>query len=372
MTPNTTRARIPPGLSMFLDLSRIALSLVVALGHATEPRFQDLWGDLTQYAVACVGGFFVISGYTIRLLYPGAEDFSLRRYWIERWSRILSVTIPALLLTAVLDTASQHADPEYYRANWAGYMDHPLPRLLINLFGLAQVWGQDISPLSNSPFWSLSYELSFYLVYGLWLSGRRRLAIVCLILLGPHIAAMLPLWLLGVVAHDLFQPGRGSARRVAWIVGGLAAAGVVAAFGVSAREHIQGAGINLQRVQVTLVFGTLVFFALFVPTVALTRRLRVNAPRLQHVIRRLGDMTFPLYLFHFPILVFMASFHLYDRQSAPQQLLAFGVLLLIVALATPATDALKIQIRARLLLMGTRRSSTPPTDKLVPKTCPHQ
>src|SRR6201999_2335445 len=108
--------------------------------------------------------------------------------------------------------------------------------------------------------------------------------------LGPQIALLLPLWLLGVVAHDL--SARSWMRRSVWVLGSLVAAGLVAAFGVAAREDEAAAGVTLQRVQLTLVFGTLIFFSFFVPAIALTRNLRASAaPRLQPFIRRLGDMT---------------------------------------------------------------------------------
>ncbi|HWW78039.1 MAG TPA: acyltransferase family protein, partial [Steroidobacteraceae bacterium] len=310
------RVSISPGLSMFLDLTRIVLSLVVATGHWTQPFFQDTWPDLARYGVMAVGGFFVLSGFTIRMLYPDREHFSFTGYVTERWSRILSVTIPALLLTAGLDTISWHTDPAYYIDNWPGILDHPVRRLLINLLGVSQVWNQDVAPLSNSPFWSISYELGFYLVYGLWLSGRRLLAACSLLLLGPQIALLLPMWLLGALVYDVCcanSPARPFRRRASLAAAlaliGLLAAGIVAVCGERARTvFMAGTGIDLHRVSLMLVATAFVFFSLFLIVVLLSARLTVRpAAKSKAVARWLGNLTFPLYLFHFPLFVFLGA-----------------------------------------------------------------
>jgi peptidoglycan/LPS O-acetylase OafA/YrhL len=343
---------------MLLDLTRIVLSLTVAIGHWTQSFFQDSWPDLTRYAHAAVGVFFVLSGFTIRMIYPAREHYSFASYVAERWSRILSVTIPALLLTVVLDTLSWHANPAYYLGNWPAALDHPLRRLLVNLVGVSQVWGQDVAPLSNSPFWSISYELGFYLVYGLWLSGRRLLAACSLLLLlGPQIALLLPVWLLGVVAYDAcyrrapspwFQHETTAVSMIA--VSGLLAAGVVALCGTQARTAlIAASGIDLHRVSLTLILASLVFFSVFIIAILLSKRFSGRpAAKAQAIARWLGNLTFPIYLFHFPLLVFLGALDLYDRHSALQRVLAFALVLALIAVVTPATNHFKVWLRSGL------------------------
>jgi peptidoglycan/LPS O-acetylase OafA/YrhL len=349
---------IAPCLSLLLDLTRLALSLTVVIGHWTQPFFQDSWPNLTDYALVAVGGFFVLSGFTIRMIYPNREHFYFRAYVIERWSRILSVTIPALLLTVTLDAISRRVNPEYYLAHWSTSLDHPVLRVLINLVGVSQVWGQDISPQSNSPFWSISYELAFYLVYGLWLSGRRWLSVGSLILLGPQITLMLPLWLLGVVAYDvcygkLAMPWsrRDIALAVAFVGAVLSAAGLaaylVAHFGHQLRVAFRGVGwAEPQRVQISVAVGAMIFFALLVPVALISNRLNLRLSiKLKATARWLGNLTFTIYLFHFPMLVFLGALQLYDRNSPTQKIVAVLIVLALIALATPATTRLRALLR---------------------------
>src|SRR6478609_5001320 len=98
--------KVPPVTSLVLDIARFVLALSVALGHWTQGYFQETWPDLTNGAIAAVGGFFVLSGYTIRLLTPAEQSFSGVNFFVERLSRLWSVALPALLLTVVLDLIS--------------------------------------------------------------------------------------------------------------------------------------------------------------------------------------------------------------------------------------------------------------------------
>ncbi len=74
-------------LSFVMDFTRFSLAFAVAAGHWTQPFFQEGWVDLTPMAFAAVGGFFVLSGFTIRMLNP-TGSFALTRYGIDRISRL--------------------------------------------------------------------------------------------------------------------------------------------------------------------------------------------------------------------------------------------------------------------------------------------
>jgi peptidoglycan/LPS O-acetylase OafA/YrhL len=62
------------------------------------------------------------------------------------------------------------------------------------------------SPGSNAPFWSLAYEVWYYILFGLWLfvPGQRRRALLLFlgaVVAGPKILLLLPVWLFGAVSH---------------------------------------------------------------------------------------------------------------------------------------------------------------------------
>ena len=194
-------ALMPPALSLYLDLVRFAAAVGVLLSHLALSPFSEraLWWGLGQYGDAAVAVFFVLSGYVIAFVTAERETDG-RRYAIGRMSRLLSVALPALAITAVCDALLAAVQPAFYaRPEVSGSVGLGLgylaSLLFINewrVFGLGAVF-----PGTNSPWWSLSFEATYYLVGGLFLYFRRGwwflLALLVLVLAGRTVIAMFPL-----------------------------------------------------------------------------------------------------------------------------------------------------------------------------------
>src|SRR5579864_303286 len=80
------RVSISPNVSVALDIVRFLLALTVAFGHSTEGYFQSEWPDMTGLGVLSVGGFFILSGYTIRSFSSSGDAFDMRRFIVDRSS----------------------------------------------------------------------------------------------------------------------------------------------------------------------------------------------------------------------------------------------------------------------------------------------
>lgn len=350
-----------PAVSVALDLLRFLLALMVAFGHCTQPYFQHDWPDLTGAAVVAVGGFFILSGYTIRSFSPADASFDLQRFFVDRASRLLSLSLPALALTVLLDLYAAHAAPGWYALNWGADADHPALRLIANAVLFTQAWGSDIVPFSNSPFWSLSYEVGFYAIWGAFVYCRtkqRSLAIVLAValLFGPNIVAMMTLWLIGVGTYDVFARKLAHRRLVALLALACGGALLLIVFhaplkpllanGIDAVFDLLGG--NRRRIGPGLVFGALLFGCLLIALLAALRlaepRLNVSR-RLVRVARSAGEATFPLYLFHFPILVAVSAAHLYNPHSALQKLLVLASIVALAFAIAPLGQRMKTLLR---------------------------
>lgn len=368
---------VPPVTSLVLDTTRFTLALGVAIGHFTQGYFQETWPDLTNLAIAAVGGFFVLSGYTIRLLTPAEQSFSAQSFFVERLSRLWSVALPALLLTILLDLVSYTVNREYYLQSWGIFTTYPLFRIAVNVGLVSQCWGWDIKPFSNSPFWSLSYEAGFYLLYGLFRTLRDWRRVVALLavglVLGPNIILMLLVWLSGVVLFDLIHKKRSDGPLWPRALLALAAIVPVAWFALGpgpllARqltERINGAFASAQgslgflgplrldprRIDGYLIFGALGFWLIFAACLPLCRQLdsRVRVPaRVLRLGRAAGNFTFPLYLLHFPLFVLIGSLGLYDRDSALQKVVCFVLVCAAIVATSPLFDVCKLALRRSL------------------------
>jgi peptidoglycan/LPS O-acetylase OafA/YrhL len=189
---------MPASLSLYLDLVRFLAAVAVLLFHLWPQWFPDFPLPWPGHAAVIV--FFVLSGYMIAHAahQPGVD---LRSYFQHRAARILSVALPALLLSALVapfaGTTPIHS---------SGPMDlSPAAfwgRIVASLLFIGQSWNLTLSPPYNQPYWSLCYEVWYYVMYGAWLFAPRRwrwpallLAALCA---GPKILLLAPVWLMGV------------------------------------------------------------------------------------------------------------------------------------------------------------------------------
>ncbi|HTH62028.1 MAG TPA: acyltransferase [Paraburkholderia sp.] len=367
MPPSSSRPHVPiaPAVSVSLDLMRFSLATIVVLGHLTQPAFQNAWPNLTGVAVASVGGFFVLSGYTIRSFTPSAAAFDVRRFFVDRATRLLSLTLIALVATLALDAYSSAVAPAWYGRNWGAHADHPVLRIAANALLVNEVWGIDVSPLSNSPFWSLGYEAGFYAIWGALLFCRRTgralvIPVAVALLYGPDVIAMLPFWLAGVLIHDWFatSPSRRTAI-VALAVSLPAALGVAASHKLTELALTPGidrvdamlrlVGCPPARVHPTLVSGSLIFVFLLVALLAALSlagsRVRPGT-RLVAFARKLGDATFPLYLLHFPLLVAIGATVQGRPLSSAAKLLVLASLTAMAFAVVPLGNRVKDAMRA--------------------------
>ncbi|HEX6495182.1 MAG TPA: acyltransferase [Acidobacteriaceae bacterium] len=362
--------RLPVASSLLLDVVRFGAAVMVAIGHVTQGFFSTGWPDLTDNAVEAVGIFFVLSGFVIR--YVTRQKYArIGEYWIDRASRIYSVIIPAVLFTLLADWIALHANSAFYLAHWGKYMDHPGSRLLQNLTFTSQFWSRDTQFFSNTPLWSLSYECLYYAVYGcaFYLRGVWRwiAAIALLALAGPHIVFLFPLWLLGCALYELYE-WLVSPRRAVWFrrVGVHAAFAAVGLAGML--SHAVGRFLSLfgntvdylatrSHHPATSVFSMmLIYYRVSIPAAFLMLWLLIVVDGLRvdthsssvRALRVLAEGTFPLYVFHFPFYVVMASLIPYDHANAMAKIgMLLAAIALGVVLAFP-TNRLKDAMRRRL------------------------
>jgi peptidoglycan/LPS O-acetylase OafA/YrhL len=256
-----------------------------------------------------------------------------------------------VLFTILADWIAMRANPAYYLAHWGQYMDHPVQRLVQNLFFTSQFWSRSTALFSNGPFWSLSYECLYYAIYGcaFYLRGALRwIAVFGLIALGgAHIALLFPLWILGCVVYEIYD--RLTARPAGWRLHlGFAAIGTAGVLlwqpSVTAILALKGGMTRFlltHRHQPPNLFWMRDYYRVGIPAAFLmlwlliaVHGLRIGArSRSVRAMRILAEGTFPLYVVHFPLYVLIASVIPYNHASPLAKIamllaaIAFGVFL---------------------------------------------
>jgi peptidoglycan/LPS O-acetylase OafA/YrhL len=377
-----------PVISAHLDVIRSLAALAVLYTHtrvlfiASVDMAEDSIGVLdralyiaSSYGHTAVMVFFVLSGLLVSSSIRGAilrGRWSWFAYFVNRWSRLSVVLIPALLLTLfwdslpgwigllAIDTNQDTAAAIISRQTLESHTS--LKILASNALYLQTIW---VPPLgSNTALWSLANEFWYYLIFpcfalavaarsGASLAARVAYLVLgaCLLLfVGPEIAAYMSLWLFGALVGVI---PRLSMFKVLWILRAYLVATssllllLLVAIGVGRMQSSLGNDIILGVVIAIWLFGVL----------------HADASAEHHAYRRLArffaGFSYSLYATHLPFLIFMRE--CFTAKSAWQPtaagwLSALGVALLamIVAYLFSLVTESRTDI-VRRSLMGLRR-----------------
>src|SRR6185437_9559421 len=260
---------------------------------------------LSRLRFAAVVVFFVISGYLI----GGSvlrSPINWRSYFVNRFSRIYIVLIPALALTATLDGASHYllANNPVYAQPWpsgvagrvAPYDLYGVSNILASVFSVESIYTEPMG--SNTALWSLGYEWVFYFVFPLILLplGTRRkspslqlfvTAAFALVLVAIHRPAGAMYWLIwcagaAAAAASFPNPPRPNVTEY-W-------AAILAAFSL-----IVFISINILNTGLSLFVIGMAFAAL------LTQRRFLRLSLNPHIDKILADCSYSLYVTHMPV-----------------------------------------------------------------------
>ncbi len=192
-----------PRFSLYLDASRFLAAMIVFASHFAYSRFTD--GDYLIIRELNLGSdavvfFFVLSGLVISYT-TEVKDKTLKQYSFNRLTRLYSVVVPALLATIILDSLGQHISPETYDGWW--FNAAPVAEQLLRGLSFTNQWAnQNFRIGTNGPYWSLSYEAAYYILFGVmfYISGLKKFLIILplIFLFGFSVMALFPIWLLGI------------------------------------------------------------------------------------------------------------------------------------------------------------------------------
>jgi len=282
-------------------------ALVVFSSHCAQHWNDRASALLEPFAHNAVVVFFVLSGYVITFATLGRQQTDGYRYAVARISRLYSVVVPALLLTAILQLIGFNIAPDVYARASRGL---DVARYVLSTVFMQSAWFLSAAPVTNGPLWSLSYEAWYYAAFGAavfaptYLMKATLVGISCLVA-GPNILLLAPVWLVGVALY-LY---RENIESLPISSSGLIALGM--AIIVIADEKLVEIPFPLGRAPFffSASFVTDWIFAIGVAfLIAGCNALNINVSEvISNRMRAIGDFTFPIYLFHFPIIFFWTA-----------------------------------------------------------------
>ncbi|WP_199610928.1 acyltransferase family protein [Flocculibacter collagenilyticus] len=303
-------------LSVYLDLLRFFAAVIVFVSHLSGFMGGLLW-QLSGIGHEAVVFFFVLSGFVIAYVVYEKQE-TATSYTVNRLSRIYSVALPAIILTVILYYLGSAIDPTNEFKILEERLLNPVWTVIAASTFINQSW--IATPLfSNLPYWSLGYEVLYYIFFGIlvYVAGVKKyllLAAICLVM-GPSVMLYLPVWLMGVLCFKTV--GRVSLSLLAAsLLYAISVIGIiVVALDVNEHAINQYAMhvIGVEFYQILLepaehfisdyilgIFVTLHIFASY----HLGKYLAVFGKRSEAIIRNISSHTFSIYLYHMPLLYF--------------------------------------------------------------------
>lgn len=317
--------------SIYLDLIRLFAALLVMLYHANWIFRPGL--TITSLGHEGVVIFFVLSGFVIAYVTDTREQ-DFRDFMVARGARIFSVAIPAIILTAALDASGFWLGPEAYPENYRAW-DLPLIRVITSVLFLNEIWTLGIQLFTNVPYWSLNYEVWYYVLFGVlyFFRGWQRyvgFAALCLFL-GPKILLLLPVWWLGVWVYRS-ERLRTITMAQAWLCVVLSLAGgyyylalnlgqfgwdwVQVTFGVELHREL-----SFSRQFITDYYLGAVLALHFVGMRVVLAGIDTAPALLEGPIRYFAGSTFSIYLYHQPLLWFYLATFSWLGEGIPRYVL---------------------------------------------------
>lgn len=319
-------AAAPTNGYLTVDLMRFLAAVTVVWAH--------VWGVLTPFddtatgvwkAVYISAGFgqdavrvfFIISGYWITasiLRKSGKGSWTWPSYFIDRFSRLWLVLIPALLIGLALDYSGRFVLdlPRYSDFDFVTMKDVDIATSLTpeaffgNLTFLQTVYVPTFG--SNAPLWSLTNEFWYYIWFpALLFMFRGKLSIMTLVTLATMVlfynsgvTSAFLIWLLGSAVYVVTNRIGATWRTKPALVRNSAVAASLALFLVTlAATHLWSVSWLVDGLIVGIGFSILL-------TVIIA--FDVGIPKILHSGSAYGaKASYSLYLIHFPLMLFLAS-----------------------------------------------------------------
>lgn len=226
----------------------------------------------------------------------------------------------ALAVTALFDAARSAIDPAAYDGWW--HSDVPLPLAVPVSLLFANEWGAlGVRLGTNGPYWSLSYEAAYYVLFGLavYLRGPRRLLMLAAagLIFGLKVLLLMPAWIMGVAVYRLLAGNRGTPGTGTRVAAATLAVGSAGAYAVCLAAGLPDALSALSsgwlrtpallRFSDEFLWNALIggLFAAHLYAMGILLHQTGDACGIARTIRWLAGASFSVYLVHYPALQLM-------------------------------------------------------------------
>ena len=296
--------------SVDLEIIRVFATFLVFIGH-TSSLYTPLSNVRPGIGRQGVIFFFILSGYVISWCAKEKER-TLVQFITNRAARIYSVALPAIMLSFIVSII--------LFLTHEGNLPYQLKKLLvyipIYLSFTGDFWTLSETPPNDFPYWSLDYEVWYYVLFGIffYLKGRWRILFITFLVLaiGPYIISMFPLWLFGSLIYFSGRRLRIS-KRTAKSLFFISAISYlyITFFNIDVYLNKYNVLFNIYKIHWTPknFLGDYLIGLVVVVNFICARKADFEFKKsISFIIRKIASYSFSCYLFHIPILALVMTF----------------------------------------------------------------
>lgn len=260
--------------------------------------FYDLFSIFYNHGLLAVEFFFCLSGFIFFYYFKSKVangNLSAKEFAVDRISRIYPLHITTFLIVAVLQYVSLKSSG-YYLA----FIYNDAYHAFLNLFML-HAWGFEDGFSYNAPSWSISIEALLYLIFFVSLKIRVQKTIIVLLMI--------------CVGAFLYSYNYNlSVGIFSFFIGGALAMGYEYLSSRIARIWLLIISLVMLSVGLLVLvcraeFNALWVAALFFAPIILTfANISAMVPTFLKRFKFFGDISFSIYLIHFPMMIIISIF----------------------------------------------------------------
>ena len=271
--------------------------------NATVEPMYGLLAPFYNHGYWAVQLFWIISGFVFAHVYAG-KITAARDFAISRFARLYPLHVITLVFIGLIQILSKHIDGGYQVVTVNDPYD-----FFLNLFFISQ-WGFQSAASFNAPIWSVSIEMGIYALFFILARNIFSAGVVfsvVLVLFGYVIVQVgTPLWFFGMCSMFFF-----TGVLIFYLLAKCRNNKIfilsICMLSLAYFSHFVISGI-VERKPFTNTEGYLL--APIVVLAGLIDISRIGKKTFQK-LRWIGDATYSIYLWHFPIQVFVLTFLFY-------------------------------------------------------------
>lgn len=284
--------------------------MLVFIGH-TSSLYTPLSNIRPGIGRQGVIFFFILSGYVISWCAKEKEQ-TLVQFVTNRAARIYSVALPAIMLAFMVSII-------LYLMN-EGNFPYQLKKLLvylpIYLSFTGDFWTLSETPPNDFPYWSLDYEVWYYVLFGIffYLKGRWRifLTIFLVLAIGPYIISMFPLWIFGSLIYFTEKNIRisKSTAKLLFFISAISYLYITIS-NIDIHLNNYNSFLNIYNIHWTpknFIGDYLVGLLVVVNFISAKKADFQFKKSISFLIKKIASYSFSCYLFHIPILALVITF----------------------------------------------------------------